>query len=573
MRMLKFLGRGSAFADEHNSAFFIAGNDLVLLDCSMTSFIKLKKKDLSSIDHIYILVTHTHGDHISGIGMLVDLMYFTAAIPVTVVAPSEEVKEDLRFLLERLEGCSDSWYELTVASELDKAWFVDSVATTHTEELSGRCFGYCLDLDGRRVVYTGDTNTLSPFEKYLTEGSYLYMETSAHNSAVHLYCEEVADKVKEYISRGVNVYLMHLDDEERIAEVMKDTGALFAPVEEGEKDMEDKNLLDGIFDITDSLYKNMCMNDSKDHALLFSYLSELGKTIVDADRASFWKWDKRKGEIWTMSATGVDKIVIPDSTGLVGKAIRSKKMVLTNDPYNDPDFNKEVDLKTGYTTKSVLVLPVADINGNFIGALQLINKNGDKGFDADSDPKKLSLAALVCGIALESETFLEESHHDKLTGLKNRMGFYFDFAGKYKEYLLPESGKTMSVFICDIDKFKRVNDTYGHNAGDDVLAFVAHLVEGECSDSDSVYRWGGEEFVMVMRDTDLDGAAAKAEQIRVKLMESDIEADGNTIRCTMSFGCNLFDPKKTIEENISVADGRLYLAKEGGRNRVVKADA
>lgn len=572
MKMLSFLGRGSAFTDEHNSAYFIAGKDMVLLDCSMTSFIKLKKKDLSSIEHIYILVTHTHGDHVSGIGMLIDQMYFTARIPVTVVAPSAELKEDLRFLIERLEGVSSDWYELTEGADLETEWFVEPVATSHTEELSGRCFGYCLNVDGKRVVYTGDTNTLEPFEKYLEEGTYLYMETSAYKSRVHLFCEDVKDRVRGYVSRGVKVYLMHLDDEERIAETMKDTGAVFAPVEEGENGMEDNGMLDGIFDITDSLYKNMCMNDSKDHALLFSYLSELGKTIVDADRASFWKWDKRKGEIWTMSATGVDKIVIPDSTGLVGKAIRTKKMVITNDPYSDPDFNKDVDLKTGYTTKSVLVLPVADINGNFIGALQLINKNGDKGFDEVSDPKKLSLAALVCGIALESETFLEESHHDKLTGLKNRMGFYFDFAGKFKEYLLPESNKTMSVFICDIDKFKRVNDTYGHNAGDDVLAFVAQLVEGECGDNDSVYRWGGEEFVMVMRDTDLEGAAAKAEEIRIKLMESDIEADGNTIRCTMSFGCTLFDPAKTIEENISAANGRLYLAKEGGRNRVVKSD-
>lgn len=269
-----------------------------------------------------------------------------------------------------------------------------------------------------------------------------------------------------------------------------------------------------------------------------------------------------------MSATGVDKIVIPDSTGLVGKALRLKRTVITNDPYNDPDFNKEIDIKTGYTTKSVLVLPVADINGDFIGALQLINKNNDYGFDDETDPKKLSLAALMCGIALESETFLEESHHDRLTGLKNRMGFYYDFGGKYKNYLIPDSGKTMSVFICDIDKFKRVNDTYGHNAGDDVLRFVSELVESSCSETDSVYRWGGEEFVMVMRDTDLEGAVKKAEEIRVKLMDTDIEADGNTLRCTLSFGCSLFNPAKTIEENISAADEKLYTAKETGRNKV-----
>ena len=295
-------------------------------------------------------------------------------------------------------------------------------------------------------------------------------------------------------------------------------------------------------------------------------------TLVNADRASFWKWDKRKHVLWTMTAIDVDKIEIPDDKGLVGKALRTEKTVVTNDPYSDPDFNSNVDKQTGYVTKSVLVLPVADVNGNFIGALQLLNKLDGTGFDEVEDVKKLSLAALVCGIALESETFLQDSHHDRLTGLKNRMGFFYDFGGEFKDYLDPNAGKTMSVFICDIDKFKRVNDTYGHNAGDDVLSFTAQLIESACGEKDSVYRWGGEEFVMVLRDTDLEGAAAKAEEIRLKLMNSDIDADGTMIRCTLSFGVALFDPKKSIEDNISVADGRLYTAKETGRNRVCKED-
>ena len=567
--MLTFLGRGSAFSDQHNSAFFESEGDLVVIDCSMSSFQKLNNWDLSIYDHIYVLVTHTHGDHVSGIGMLVDLMNFTVNTPVTIVAPSEAVEKDLRYLLSNIEGCGDSWYELITCDKLSKTWFKNAIATSHTEELDGKCFGYCLNIDGNNVVYTGDSNTLEPFEQYLTPGSYFYTEVSSKKTPVHLLCDDIHDKLKDLTANGVHVYLMHMDDEEKILESLSDTGAFPAPLDKQEATMEENNaLLKNILGITDSLYKDMCMNGSTDHILLFSYLTELGKTIVDADRASFWKWDKRKGQIWTMSATGVDKIVIPDTTGLVGKALRNQETVITNDPYSDPDFNKDVDLKTGYTTKSVLVLPVADINGNFIGALQLINKNDEKGFDAEKDTKKLSLAALVCGIALESETFLEDSHHDKLTGLKNRMGFYYDFGGKYKDYLIPGSGKTMSVFIGDIDKFKRVNDTYGHNAGDDVLRFASHLLEEACGENDGLYRWGGEEFVMVMRDTDLQGAVKKAEEMRIKLMESDIDADGTMIRCTMSFGCALFNPSKTIEENISNADERLYTAKETGRNKV-----
>ncbi len=566
--MLQFLGRGSAFMDEHNSAYFTAGNDLVLLDCPMSSFIKLKKWDLSEYDRIFVLITHTHGDHAGGVAMLIDYNYFIAGTPVTVVAPSKVVADDLRYLFDNIEGCGRAWYELVEANDLKEDWFVAAIPTSHTKELEGKCFGYCLEVDGNRVVYTGDTNTYEPFERYLEKGTYFYTEVSSYKSNVHVFVDDIKSRVAEMSEKGVRVFLMHLDDEARIKQTLEGTGAELAPLFEEDNMKDNTDLLNNIYEITDSLYKDMCMSSSKDHALLFSYLTDLGKTIVDADRASFWKWDTRKGELWTMSATGVDKIVIPDSTGLVGKSLRTQKTVITNDPYSDPDFNKEVDKKTGYVTKSVLVLPVADINGNFIGALQLVNKNDDKGFDEVEDTRKLSLAALVCGIALESETFLEESHHDKLTGLKNRMGFYFDFGGKYKDYLLPDSGKTMSVFICDIDKFKRVNDTYGHNAGDDVLAFTSHLIESTCTENDSVYRWGGEEFVMVMRDTTLEEAVAKAEKVRVKLMESDIDADGTTIRCTLSFGCALFDPSLTIEENISAADEKLYTAKETGRNRV-----
>ena len=567
--MLKFLGRGSAFTDEHNSAYFIRNDELVLIDCPMSAFMRLNDRNMALFDHVYVLVTHTHGDHVGGIGMLIDLLEFTVKTPITIVAPSKDVEADLFYLISRIEGCSSSWYDLISVEDLEKDWFVCSIPTSHTEELAGKCFGYCLNIDGKNVVYTGDTNTLIPYEKYLKKDTFFYCEMSAYKSPVHLYCTDMVDKIKELVDSGIHVYLMHMDDEKRILQVMENTGAEFAPLELGGATMEDNGrMLSGIFDITNSLYRDMCMNDSKDHNLLFSYLTGLSKTIVDADRASFWKWDKRKGEIWTMSATGVDKIVIPDDTGLVGKALRLKKTIITNDPYNDPDFNHEIDIQTGYKTKSILVLPVADVNGNFIGALQLINKNDEHGFDDETDPKKLSLAALVCGIALESETFLEDSHHDKLTGLKNRMGFYYDFNNRYKDYMIPASGKTLSLFICDIDKFKNVNDTYGHNAGDDVLKFTAGLLESFCDEKDGVYRWGGEEFVMVMRDTDLDGAVKKAEEIRLKLMDSDIEADGNTLRCTMSFGCALFDPAKAIEENVSVADARLYTAKETGRNKV-----
>ena len=244
------------------------------------------------------------------------------------------------------------------------------------------------------------------------------------------------------------------------------------------------------------------------------------------------------------------------------------QVIVTNDPYNDPNFNAEVDKKTGYVTKSILTMPVDNIKGEFIGAYQVINKMDDDGkFDIERDCKKLSLVAAICGLALESDVFLEESHTDRLTRLKNRMGFFNDFESTYSKVLA--ENRKISLFICDIDKFKRVNDTYGHNAGDEVLRDVAGILLKNCKMGDGMYRWGGEEFIMIMVDTDINECAAKAEELRLLVEDTPSVYEGTIINHTLSFGVSSFDPAKTIEENISDADAKLYTAKETGRNKVV----
>ncbi len=572
--MLRFFGRGSGFSDEHNGAFFGINRKLILLDCPLVTFNSLKKEGLEKIngdtDEIVALITHTHSDHIGGLALTIHYARFVWKIKVTVVAPSAEVRDNLDYMLTNLDGCSKKTYKLVTADEVSEDWLVAAVPTKHVPELDGKCFGYNLIIDGVNTIYTGDSSTLEPFIPRLSDGSVLYTECSAYDTSVHMYVDKLLGYEDYFNKNHIKVYLMHLDDVETIKKKIKDTIFTFAPLvceDDWEKgDMLVKSIED-VYDIGEKLYSEMCSNKEKDHAKVFEYMTELGRTMADADRASFWKWDRHRKELWTTSATGVDRIVIPDNTGLVGKALKEGRVVVTNDPYNDPDFNKSVDLKTGYTTKSVLVMPVADINGEFIGAFQIINKNGDTGFDEVEDVRKLSVAALVCGLAVESELFYEESHHDKLTKLKNRMGFYSDFSRRYNKVL--DEGKPISLFISDIDKFKRVNDTYGHNAGDDVLAFVASLIEGECSETENVYRWGGEEFIMMMPDTSLDECVEKAESIRKKIMQSSIDADGNIINVTMSFGCVQFDQKLSIEDNISRADEHLYTAKESGRNCVI----
>lgn len=337
----------------------------------------------------------------------------------------------------------------------------------------------------------------------------------------------------------------------------------------------DNNLtLDHIFSITSDLYKQMCMDDSdasNDHTEIFRLLTELSQTLVNSDRASFWKWDKRNHEIWTTAAVGTGRIAIPEGTGLVGKALAEGKPIVTNDPYNHPDFNSTVDKKTGYVTKSILVMPVSNCKGEFIGAYQAINKlDNDGKFDIAEDVRKLSLAAFICGITLESETFLDDSLHDKLTELKNRMGFHHDYKNRYSKLLKNDKEfHTVSLFICDIDFFKKVNDTYGHNAGDAVLKHVAEHFRKNSRNCDGVYRWGGEEFIVILPDTTAEQAAETAERLRLVIEASVCKFEDLEIKVTMSFGVTEIDPSVSIEDNISVADEKLYKAKQNGRNRVI----
>ena len=226
--MLQFLGRGSAFSDEQNCAFFEADGALVLLDCPMSAFHKIRHMQ-PQVRCITVLVTHTHSDHCGGIPMLIHLAWHLQ-IPVTVVAPTAEVADDLRYLIERLDGCNPAAYTLLTADALHEDWFRGAVPVEHAAALAGRCFGYLLRIQGRDVIYTGDTASLAPFLPYLHEGAYLYTETATFDSGVHLYLEALLPELIRLTEAGVQVYLMHLDDEDAVRNRIAGTGIALAPL-------------------------------------------------------------------------------------------------------------------------------------------------------------------------------------------------------------------------------------------------------------------------------------------------------------------------------------------------------
>jgi len=169
-------------------------------------------------------------------------------------------------------------------------------------------------------------------------------------------------------------------------------------------------------------------------------------------------------------------------------------------------------------------------------------------------------------VARKIKTLETQAEVDPLTGLLNRRGFGVIVRERYEN--LKDDPKRPTVVMADIDFFKRVNDTFGHEAGDKVLQQVAEHLRKNVREDDVVARLGGEEFALILNDVPEGSVAQLTESLRARISELDVEWEGKRIPITMSFGIADGNTAKTIKDALAAADRALYAAKEGGRNRV-----
>lgn len=153
---------------------------------------------------------------------------------------------------------------------------------------------------------------------------------------------------------------------------------------------------------------------------------------------------------------------------------------------------------------------------------------------------------------------------DMLTKLWNRL-----FLMQYMEKKVASPDIFMSIAIGDIDFFKKVNDTYGHECGDEVLRTLAAVFKKEMEGHGVVARWGGEEFIFVFEGVNGDEAMVLLDHLQRVVRDTVINYEGLQLKVTMTFGLVEYNTKLRLDENINIADERLYIGKEKGRDRII----
>jgi diguanylate cyclase len=172
--------------------------------------------------------------------------------------------------------------------------------------------------------------------------------------------------------------------------------------------------------------------------------------------------------------------------------------------------------------------------------------------------------------AQQLEEQRQKALRDVLTQLPNRDAYQQRLELEQERWLRYQ--RPLTLVVCDVDHFKRVNDNFGHQAGDKVLRIIAKTLSTRLRKTDFVGRYGGEEFVLLMPETDGDAALQVSEGVREAIANCPFHFKEQQLAITMSFGLAAFYPNDQGEEVFARADKALYAAKEQGRNRCIVAE-
>ena len=270
----------------------------------------------------------------------------------------------------------------------------------------------------------------------------------------------------------------------------------------------------------------------------------------------------------------INGIKIGVGVGSCGTAAILKKRVIVDDIMTNKYWQPYKELAKKAKLGACWSEPILASSGKILGTFAIYHK--EPNIPNEADIERISFAANIAAIAIENRNnridLEKQAYTDYLTGLNNRRSFIE--RTEIELYRKERYGREFSLIMFDIDYFKYINDKYGHNTGDLVLKEIANICRSVLREVDIVGRIGGEEFAILLPETDIVQATLVAERLRVSISNGKVFPTLNEeVKFAASFGVTFTkDANKSINELLNQADNALYKAKNSGRNRVVVSE-
>ena len=296
--------------------------------------------------------------------------------------------------------------------------------------------------------------------------------------------------------------------------------------------------------------------------LAYDRICQLIKLIFDVEIGIVSMIDAHRQ--WYKSVTGLDTTEASLDGTFCRYTLQLNRPIIVPDATKDPRFSDNPHVTGGPLIRFYAGAPITTSKGLVIGTICAIDSKV-RDFSEREASILVHLAALVMhGLELRRETIT-----DTLTGAGSRRAFK-DESGRLLA-LANSSAMPLSCLVLDVDYFKRVNDTHGHAAGDQVLTGIVTALKAELRQSDFVGRVGGEEFAILLPQTELETACQVAEQLRDLIKALQFAGGNAPIKVTASIGVAGFVRGDDIESLLARADSALYEAKRTGRDKVCRA--
>jgi len=308
-------------------------------------------------------------------------------------------------------------------------------------------------------------------------------------------------------------------------------------------------------------------------------IMEKVQELLSPDTWSLLLVDEVTNELFFQIATGkaADKLKdvrIPMGEGIAGWVAKSGKATIVPDVAKDPRFMNQIDQVTKMRTRSIICVPIRG-KERVLGVIEIINYMGKREFD-QNDLNLLQAMADYAAIAMENAMHVQRIHEltitDDCTTLYNVR--HLNFVLDTEIYRSNRYDYEFSLIFMDLDHFKEVNDTYGHLRGSKLLREIAELLRANLRLVDFAFRYGGDEFVVLLPQTGREGASIVARRIYQRLNEARFLTDENlSLHVTASIGLASYPTDaKTKAELIRLSDEAMYLVKNTCRNNVAIAN-